>query len=74
MRIEKKRYLVFWIEYPAGVWWYITLDDYTREHLLTTNRELAHKFTYKQASKIRDDCNRDSALGGWLPKYQVTEA
>lgn len=70
---KMKRYYVVWPEWPSGVKHYIGVY-LSGMHFDTDDRGLAHKFTYKQASKIRDDCNRDSALGGWLPKYQIQEA
>jgi len=71
---NKKRYYVSWMEYPSGVRHYTGIERGSGMHFETRIVTEAHKFTYKQARKIVDDCNRDAFSGGWQPKYEVVEA
>lgn len=71
---NKKRYYVVWTEWPSGVKHYTGIERGSGMHFETRLVAEAHEFTYRQASKIRDDCNRDAKLSGWQPKWEVMEA
>jgi hypothetical protein len=74
MMDKKKRYYVVWTEWPSGVKHYTGAERGSGMHFESRIIAEAHKFTYKQARKIVDDCNRDAKLAGWLPKYEIVEA